>query len=81
MYVFTCCKYTNNIYEVIAESVGPLEILGPWPKISCGLSHQIELWIEVISLEILVYGIEEKEKMRKLLYTCLQITDQMIWEK
>ena len=41
MYVFTCCKYTNNIYEVIAESVGPLEILGPRPKISCGLSHQI----------------------------------------
>ena len=31
--------------------------------------------MEVISLEIIVYGEEEKEKMRKLLYTCLQITD------
>ena len=39
------------------------------------IAQWIELWIEVISLEILVYGEEEKEKMRNLLYTCLQITD------
>ena len=31
--------------------------------------------MEIISLEIIVYGEEEKAKMRNLLYTCLQITD------
>ena len=39
------------------------------------IAQWLELWGEVINLEVLVYGKEEMENMRKLLYTCLHITD------
>ena len=44
-------------------------------KMNIFIAQWIELWMEIISLEIIVYGEEEKAKMRNLQYTCLQITD------
>ena len=45
------------------------------------IAQWLKLWGGIINLEVLVYGKEEKEKMRKALYKCLNITDPNEFEK
>ena len=45
------------------------------------IAQWLKLWGGIINLEVLVYGKKEKEKMRKLLYKCLNITDPNEFEK